>query len=63
MPKIQEYLIISQPTKWQFEGEVNENIDLGWQPYGEFFFHKWPDKEKGYKEEYIQAMVIYGDDQ
>ncbi len=63
MRRIIDYIIVAEPTKWQFEGDVAESIRLGWQPFGSFFHHKWPDKEKGYKEEYIQAMVLYEGDE
>lgn len=63
MRKIIDYLIVAKPTEWEFEGDVQENISLGWQPFGSFFHHKWPDDKKGYKEEYIQAMVMYEGDQ
>jgi hypothetical protein len=63
MKKIKDYMLVAKTTQWEFEADVSENIELGWQPFGSFFHHKWPDDEKGYKEEYIQAMVLYEGDQ
>ena len=56
MSEITRYIVVAEPTKWTFEDVMNENIELGWQPYGSLCHHEWP--EDG-SERYVQPMVKY----
>jgi hypothetical protein len=64
MRRITRYIIIREPTQWQFEDVMRENIELGWQPYGSVCHENWPyDDGSGYQEEFIQPMVKYDGDE
>ncbi len=50
--KINEYVVLSGNLLANLCVDVNDYIDAGWQPYGEFYCHK---------EQFFQAMVRYTD--
>jgi|13_taG_2_1085334.scaffolds.fasta_scaffold01160_9 hypothetical protein len=63
MRRITNYIIIREPTRWQFEDVMRENIELGWQPYGSLCYQVTPFLDgSGYREELIQPMVKYDGD-
>lgn len=56
MSEITRYIVVAEPTKWKFEDVMNENIELGWQPYGSLCHHEWAHDGS---ERYVQPMVKY----